>query len=92
MNETENEEALARLRQAGCTSEEIARFCQLRARVCGTAKALASESAATNRCPLVGARGKASPGGNAARSLVVKGDRREVEAGHADEASAKRDL
>ncbi len=30
MNETDNEEALARLRQAGCTPGEIARFCQLR--------------------------------------------------------------
>lgn len=30
MNEIENEEALARLRQAGCTTDEIARFCQLR--------------------------------------------------------------
>ncbi|HEU5384136.1 MAG TPA: hypothetical protein VFV38_52750 [Ktedonobacteraceae bacterium] len=30
MNETEDEEALARLRQAGCTPEEIARFLQLR--------------------------------------------------------------
>ena len=30
MNKTENEEALARLRQAGCTPGEIARFCQLR--------------------------------------------------------------
>ena len=30
MNETENEEALTRLRQAGCTPGEIARFCQLR--------------------------------------------------------------
>lgn len=30
MNETENEEALTLLRQAGWTSGEIARFCQLR--------------------------------------------------------------
>lgn len=30
MNETENEEALVRLRQAGCTTDEIARFIQLR--------------------------------------------------------------
>jgi hypothetical protein len=30
MNEIANEEALMRLRQAGCTSEEITRFCQLR--------------------------------------------------------------
>jgi hypothetical protein len=30
MNKTEDEEALARLRQAGCTPGEIARFRQLR--------------------------------------------------------------
>lgn len=30
MNETEDEEALARLRQTGCTPGEIVRFCQLR--------------------------------------------------------------
>lgn len=30
MNEIENEEALMCLRRAGCTQEEITRFCQLR--------------------------------------------------------------
>lgn len=30
MNEIENEAALMRLREAGCTPEEIKRFCQLR--------------------------------------------------------------